>query len=104
MERSKETELNANQRTSKENRPAVAIADYTNKPNNNNIPWHHLEDDNSINEVNSSDDNDRETTPTNATVPHRPTPPPLTKLTLAASLPKTPMDYANNPVMLMANH
>jgi hypothetical protein len=74
LKRSKETELNVDRKTSKENGPAVAIADYTNKPNNNSISWNHFENDKSIDEVNSSDDNDQETTPTNATVPHRPTP------------------------------
>ncbi len=35
------------------------------------------------------------------TVQHHP---PLANLTSAASLPKTPMDYADNPVMPIANH
>ncbi len=64
-----------------------------------------LEDNESVDEVNSNDDNNQETTPANATVPHNPTPPPpLANLTSAASLPKTPMDYANDPVMPMANN
>ncbi len=58
LEKSKETESNADQRTSKKNGPAVAIADYTNKPNNDSLPWHHLEDNKNIDEVNSSNDND----------------------------------------------
>jgi hypothetical protein len=64
LERSKEAESNADRRTPVENGPAVAIADYTNEPDNNSISWNHLEDNESIDEVNSSDDHDQETTPT----------------------------------------
>ncbi len=83
LERSKEAESKTDRRTPKENGPAVAIADYTNEPVNDSISWNHLEDDKSIDEVNSSNDNDRETTPTNATVPHCPTPLPPRQLNIS---------------------
>jgi hypothetical protein len=102
LERNKATESNADQRTSKENGAAVAIIDYTNEPNNNNIPWHHLEDDKNIDGVNSTSDNNQETTPTNATVPHHPTPPPPCQLDISSFT--TQNTHGDNPVMLMAKH
>ncbi len=62
----------------------MAIADYTDKPNNNSISWNHLEDNKSIDDVNSNDNNDQETAPTYRTVPHRPTPPPPRQLDISS--------------------
>jgi hypothetical protein len=106
LERSKEAESNADRRASEENRPVVAIADYTDKHNNDNISWEHLEEDKSIDEVNSSDDSDRETTPTNATVPHRPTPLPPRQLDISSfttqnthGLHQQPCDAGGKPMI-----
>jgi hypothetical protein len=84
LERSKEAESNTDWMTPKENGLAVAIADYINEPDSDSISWNHLEDNESIDKVNSSDDNDQETTPTNATVPHCPTPLPPRQLDISS--------------------
>jgi hypothetical protein len=98
-------ELNADQRTSRENRPAVAITDYTDKPNNNSIPWEHFRRMTKAlmksTQTTTMTERQHPLVQQYPTVQHHS---PLANLTSAASPPKTPIDNANNPVMTMANH